>query len=52
MVDLKPSKGRTIVIDKKTGNPRAPNKTPKHFAQAKRSKASRAEKAWKKAQHK
>lgn len=49
MVDLKPSKGRAIVIDKKNGKPRSPDKTPKHFKVAKARKTARKVKAWEQA---
>ena len=49
MVTFKKSQGRTIVMDKKTGKPRAANKAPRTIAKAQRNKANRQAKAWAKA---
>ena len=46
MVDLKPSRGRMIVIDKKTGKPKAPDKTPAPLRKGKQAQAKRKAKQW------
>ena len=46
---LKPSPGRAIVLDAKTGKPKAASKVPRTMKIAKVNKMRRAEKAWGKA---
>ena len=48
--NLNPSPGRAIVIDAKTGKPRAVSKIPRTMKIAKVNKTRRAEAAWKRAQ--